>query len=707
MLSQSEDLVKNIKERREMLKKSGENLKAYFVGLDEVIDKIIKYMEVWYVMPELLTRPCIINLWGMTGVGKTDLVRRLVKELNYVHNFLEIQMTNDGSTSHFQKNIHEILEYSNIEPSKPGILLLDEWQRFRSVDETGQEIHDYKLQDVWMLLSDGKFSNSSDNKDRMYQMLFDILYNIDLNDARKKADKLDDSKQNESVFDDEDEDEDSDISKHRKFKRSYLSSQHFKKICRLEDSVEDIMRWDSNKKLNILQNKIKDQSSYEGDNYSKMLIFVSGNIDEAYVMANEIDESDIDADLFHKHSKRINMLSIKSALRNRFKPEQIARLGNNHVIYHSLSRKNYEDLIKKRISEVVKDVKSNFDISVDVDYTINHAIYNNGVFPVQGTRPLFSTISSFFESSLPVFVLKALEKKESSISVFYQDNFICAEIGNESYKLKNEGDLDTIKRNKHNIDRHVATSLHEAGHAVLYAILFKKVPTQIAVNVASENSNGFVGLHNMNSSYSTLLNKIAVLLAGRTIEEIVFGSESVTGGAISDLKEATCYASTIVRQLGMKDRLSRIRIPYLNAGCEDPNNASNEIEGTDKYIEKILKEQKDRANVLLKENIDLVRDVANILISKLKIDLHDFKSICENHNVECEIINPETTIYETYREKYVDFFGSITDVASYDDIQRMKIEESVKKVAEGKQENSNELDIEDSPVKRPNSFSSS
>jgi len=163
---QRQSLLERIESRRKALEHVKSQLKAHFVGLDEVIDKIIRSVEVWYVMPELINRPVIINLWGMTGVGKTDLVRRLVRYLGFNENFLEVQLTNKGvSSASWYSSIHSILDASSLDPKKPGVLLLDEIQRFRSIDERGMEIHDYKFQDVWMLLSDGKFSGGSDNRD--------------------------------------------------------------------------------------------------------------------------------------------------------------------------------------------------------------------------------------------------------------------------------------------------------------------------------------------------------------------------------------------------------------------------------------------------------------------------------------------------------------------------------------------------------------
>ena len=75
--------VDQINEKRQVLEKSKKNLKNHFIGLDNIIDNIFANIEIWYIMPELLTRPIVVNLWGMTGVGKTDLIRRLIRELNF------------------------------------------------------------------------------------------------------------------------------------------------------------------------------------------------------------------------------------------------------------------------------------------------------------------------------------------------------------------------------------------------------------------------------------------------------------------------------------------------------------------------------------------------------------------------------------------------------------------------------------------------
>ena len=44
-------------------------LKEKFFGIDTIIDQVISGINSWYFFAEYQSRPRIINLWGMTGVG--------------------------------------------------------------------------------------------------------------------------------------------------------------------------------------------------------------------------------------------------------------------------------------------------------------------------------------------------------------------------------------------------------------------------------------------------------------------------------------------------------------------------------------------------------------------------------------------------------------------------------------------------------------
>ena len=60
-------------------------LKNEFIGIDQIIDQLVYAVKPWYLAAELQESPLVINLWGMTGVGKTSLVER----------FLELALINE------------------------------------------------------------------------------------------------------------------------------------------------------------------------------------------------------------------------------------------------------------------------------------------------------------------------------------------------------------------------------------------------------------------------------------------------------------------------------------------------------------------------------------------------------------------------------------------------------------------------------------
>lgn len=641
-------LVDRICKRQERLYKAGGDLKSHFVGLDGVIDKIVSSIEAWYCMPELLTRPTIVCLWGLTGNGKTDLVRRLVRSLDFSDNFVEIQLTNKGSSSHtYSNSLQGFLSGSNIATDEPGILLLDEIQRFRSIDNEGNEIHDYGFQDLWMLLSDGSFGSASDNKQQILEFLLEAIYWDDYDAAQKAAKKATPKKEEDEEEEDEDLEE-KEIEKRRKFKQTYWNARQIKRKLRLPESIEEIMMWDSGKKLEILTQKMNDKTIYKAEVYSKLLIFISGNIDEAYTMADETSETDVDADIFHKHSLRINLLTIKEALTERFKPEQIARFGNNHVIYPALCRSSYEEIIRRKVEEVISLVKDTSGIQFNCGKSVYDAIYRNGVFPVQGTRPVFSTISSFFEAMLPTFTMKALKNGVDEITLNYDRKCLVSQIGEELVKVKNEGEIDRIKKEKRNENLIRKVAVHEAGHAITYAKLFGYVPTQVAVLVASEDKNGFVGLHAIDNSYHHILWQIQVLLAGRVAEEIIFGKENINSGAMGDIDKATAHAANLIRLYGMGDRISRHDVPTSHGAMHH----NLDLEASNKQIEDILQRERSNVDTLLRQKKDLLKEMSAHLVKHEKITDNKFIAMCAGHGVVCEKLDAKEIIYEKYKDIY-------------------------------------------------------
>lgn len=127
--------------RSDTLARVREELRAELFGIDAIIDRVIDAVRAWYVLPEVIQRPVIVCLWGLTGTGKTQLVRLLAQKLGFYDRFVEVQM--DGfshGSGYWSSSISGMLGESGIEESAPGILLLDEFQRFRTINDKGDDL---------------------------------------------------------------------------------------------------------------------------------------------------------------------------------------------------------------------------------------------------------------------------------------------------------------------------------------------------------------------------------------------------------------------------------------------------------------------------------------------------------------------------------------------------------------------------------------
>lgn len=87
---------KEINEKQALLKNAEKILKQEYIGIDSVIESVTASINTWYLFPDLQERPLVINLWGMTGVGKTALITRLATLLNFEKKFFRYDMGNNS-----------------------------------------------------------------------------------------------------------------------------------------------------------------------------------------------------------------------------------------------------------------------------------------------------------------------------------------------------------------------------------------------------------------------------------------------------------------------------------------------------------------------------------------------------------------------------------------------------------------------------------
>ena len=175
------------------------------------------------------------------------------------------------------------------------------------------------------------------------------------------------------------------------------------------------------------------------------------------------------------------------------------------------------------------------------------------------------------------------------------------------------------------------TAYHEAGHALVNLLIPCLDPVHKVTIVPRGQALGITyalpeeDRHNYTKEY--LLGRLAVAQGGRVAEELVFGPDKVTTGAAQDFAQATELARRMVTHFGMTDALGPMGIADRpGAVLLGPEfSRSGEIseqtaELVDREIRRLLTEASARARALLRDNMDLLRVLAEQLLEHETLD---------------------------------------------------------------------------------------
>ncbi len=617
--------------RHERLEAVRAELKSHFVGIDEVIDEIVEAVRVWYVLPEVLTRPVIVNLWGMTGVGKTDLVRHFVRAVGFQERFAEVELhTNDSD--YFSTSVADVFESHDIVDGQPAIVLFDEVQRFASRDDEGKPIRTSNFIDFWELLSDGKLARRR-RTDLDYQ-LADLLFSME---ERRAPSGSEEGAAPEPMAD----------------RVGPWQGQRLKRALGLRMRLEDVARMRQEDIVRLIQEKKNDKSAYEPVDHSKTLIFISGNLDDAFTMAAETTEADVDADIFHAFASKVTLVDVKRSLSRRFRPEQVARFGNVHILSKSLSKAHFEELIRREFVRIVRGTRERCGLELVIEESVARLVYRNGVYPVQGVRPLFSSVGDIVESNLAFFLFDALLQRAAKITLGYDESgsALCARLEGGSVVTPVEvrrafvGRLDKVRRRSAE-DVRANVCVHEAGHAAAYALEFGLATLQLTVRVASTETSGFAFSHEFHATRASLQKQIRVLLAGGVAEELVFGSDDVSTGRVADRRQATRIAIDHFRSYAFDEAF---RAYY---GLDEEYELDRAR--TDEAIEALLAKLEQETRDLLAQHRDFVTALARRLDVAGLLDAAAVAAIATQHGVDCRVESEHHLDVRDYHARLVE-----------------------------------------------------
>ena len=556
--------------KEQLLENARIKLKEEFVGIDIVIDEVINTISSWFLFPDLQERPVVVNLWGLTGTGKTALINRLTYYLKWGNKCYNFDLRESKNRVDKIENILADI-YSNGN-GEQLIITLDEFQHARTIDDLGKEIEETPNSIIWELVDSGKFQISPDYNtlSGLYSLTKKIKYflhsgmkvssGIVITNKQLYVKELMTNFSYVCFNERKGTNPDEDVLVIPESYYSDILSYTKNKYSTERELQEKLKTMDGNETIKFLQEVLDLSLSPRVIDCSKSLIFVIGNLDDAYQMSANFNP-DISADEFHESSLEINISHIKSALKNRFRSEQIARLGNSHIIYPAFSTETFYKIIDLELNKIITKVYDSQNIKLVFDKTIKEIIYKEGVYPTQGARPLFTTIHNIIATKLGKIIVEIIIKNleadkvklsyksnKIDISYFYRDTFV------HKIEAKQTLKLESLRENKNDALQAI-TAVHESGHAICSVFLMNTLPNIVHSITANAGSSGSTQI-NFNWDYVSkkeILNRVAVMLGGFVAEQVVFGKDNLTTGSESDIKKATKFVTDMIKDSGMGD----------------------------------------------------------------------------------------------------------------------------------------------------------
>jgi cell division protease FtsH len=588
-------------------------LKKRFIGIDKQIDQIINAIKPWLFFRETLAKPVIINLWGLTGCGKTKVIDSLLEILKlkyFTHRVNGSELNNQHGSIFNSFNLAYYRE--NDHP----IFIMDEFQNYKCKDNKGDEIKDYNSI-IWDFIDTGIVQGSDKSEgygeyNKGFNALIRVLKTLYyLENKTFKGGNFtlteEEFKRIKAVCDYDDKSKDVDVSKviytsedgkniianiseqtlldiygcfdqiksnkpetHGMFKLKdsfYVNTQKLLELYNVNFSID--LKYDLKNKnidyfeelFNIINYKLLLSNRNTSLDFSKSLIFVIGNLDEAFSVHGEFNP-DISADEFYKLTKKVNIVNIKEALLKRFKGEHIGRLGNTHIIYPSLTSASYKKIIENILNEYSEQIKTAYKIDLTYHKSIYTILYKENVFPTLGVRSLQSGMNDMIKATFSNIMLYMEENhiEPSKIEMSYKNKKIIASFYKEKEKIGNSFHpvilrLENLRENKKD-EQQAMVAIHETGHAIIELLLFNKLPISIYSVTADTSSNGFMlsGMGEDDIMNRETLSKLIMLnLGGRAAEMLVFGNDLVTTGALHDLLSANELLFSAYRKYGFRN----------------------------------------------------------------------------------------------------------------------------------------------------------
>jgi len=185
------------------------------------------------------------------------------------------------------------------------------------------------------------------------------------------------------------------------------------------------------------------------------------------------------------------------------------------------------------------------------------------------------------------------------------------------------------------------TAYHEAGHAIVAINVKMADPVHKATIVPRGRALGMVMQLPEGDRYSMkfqqMIDRIAIMAGGRVAEELIFGPESITSGASSDIEQATKLARAMVTRWGFSEKLGTVAYGenqeevFLGHSVSRSQNVSEETARIiDEEVRRIVTEGWEEARRILTEKAGDHEKLSQALLEYETLSGDEIKDLLEN-----------------------------------------------------------------------------
>lgn len=536
-----------------------ERLCASHFGVEKEIQDLLDAFMPWLRFAETQQRPRTIGLWGMTGTGKSSLVRALVKELGLEDRSYWLDAGECHGRGWLDEVFQRLEEHLN---GAPFILVVDEFQHARTVvnGQSGKEPGD--LRRFWELLDAGRvvtwprhfrgLTGLIDFRARFIKAIEagSVIHGGQvvkgLNSYRTLVWKHYEMERGERWA----------VPKDLWSEFRDMSGDPAPSMSEIEAllsgmDAEGTLRWLDALRAESQRARLVDAS--------KALIILLGNLDELYVAEKEpLAELDPDV-LLHRHHD-IGRAGVQHALLRMFRIEQVARMGSSHVVFPPIGRATIVHMVRKEAQDLAQRLSAHCGLQVEVDATLLAHVSRSAPIAVLGARPVVEAVQHL----VPLLLVQVFDEPRgglaTSIRLGVDDDgpyaAITSEQGRQRLPLRWPGKQRAANKDRPVQERH---AVHEVGHLLCGVRLCGLRPLQICALTHDPHIGGFVAW-DLEPERPVLrrdiVPRLAMMLGGWAAEVLRYGNAGVSSYSRSDLEKASGFALELIKRHGLgRDRL--------------------------------------------------------------------------------------------------------------------------------------------------------